>query len=614
MQTFLIWGVLAALACSAGFVLARFFVLGRFKGLRFGKPLTYAWTAFACFALGGAMGWLFVPTLHWAFNYVWVSSIAFIGIGVMAARWFKVPPKPKSKDEYVYRDPDYNKVSRGLIWGGSAIAAGLLLFWTFGFVTTSSIFHAPTYRAMLGEPVRVNTFTDDVAPVNTQRLRIVNEAFAQQIADKMLGEQSGLGSQVEVDTMHIAQLNGCFDLTNVSTRQAQQACFEHELVWVAPVVHSGIFRWIKNRHTEQYAIVSASNPTRKFFVNKVGSNELRLRYQLRGAHFGDYLVRHLRENGYLNRGLTDFNFELDDSGRPWWVVVTYEKRVGFSGRDSTGVVVVDPSTGEIQEYGINDVPAWVDRVQPERLILRQFDDWGRFSLGWLNSWFARTDVVQTSTYDLHLVEGTDGRTYWYTGVTSVGSDNSTTGFVLIDTRTKQVRLYTVPGATEEAAQASAMNSPGARERQYTAGEPILYNMGGHPTYFMTLSGTDNLPKMYAFVSVRDFEVVGVAESISAALHRYETAIRGAGRAAVGQTATQPVVRSGVIQRIVRDNDGWAILLMEESGAEYFVPGNVSPETKYTQNGDSVQMTYQVIPNRPDRPVSSFDNTGLQLTQ
>lgn len=608
MQTFLTWGALAALACLFGFALARV------AGARFGKPSGYALAAGLCFALGGFLGWLFAPTLHWAFNYVWYSSICFAATGVAFGRWLKAPLKRKtSTDEYV-EVYDFDRATHGFGFGFATLVAGILIFWFAGFFMTAPIFHASQYRDLLGEPKRVNTFIDDVAPVDTRRLRIVNEDFAKQMADKMLGEQAGLGSRVRVDRMQIAQLNGCADLRNVGTQQVRQACFEHELVWVAPVVHSGFFRWLNNGHTEQYVIVSASNPTRKFFVDQVGGQRLRLRYHLHGAHFGDYIVRHLRENGYLNRGLTDINFELDDSGRPWWVAVTYEKRVGFSGADATGVVIVDPSSGAVHEYGLNEIPDWVDRVQPEHLVLGQLDAWGRFVNGWWNSWFGRTGVVKTSTHDLHLVEGTDGRTYWYTGVTSVGSDQSTTGFVLIDTKTKEVRYYVVPGATEEAAQNSAMNSPGARERQYAAGEPILYNMGGTPTYFMTLSGTDNLPKMYAFVSVRDFEIVGVAETIPAALHEYENAIRSAGRAAVGQTASQPLERLGTIERIVQDNDGWALLLEGDAGAEYFVPGGTSPETKYSQVGDSVRMTYQVIPDRLDRPVSTFDNTGLQLTQ
>ena len=38
------------------------------------------------------------------------------------------------------------------------------------------------------------------------------------------------------------------------------------------------------------------------------------------------------------------------------------------------------------------------------------------------------------------------RAYWYTGITSAGGDESTIGFMLVDTRTKEAKLYKQPGS------------------------------------------------------------------------------------------------------------------------------------------------------------------------
>lgn len=590
MTTFLIWGGLAALTALLGVL-----------SVRERRISVYVVAACVVGILGGIAGWVFNPTLHPAFNYIWYSTLLSFVAGIIIGGI--------SKDE----TPEEFAARGGAPMGLSLLA--LLIFWVVGFFITDSFTRHADYHRLLGEPQQVSTFSADVAPVDTTRLRVVNEAFATQIAEKMLGEQSGLGSQVRLDTMHIAQLNGCATIRQVGSSTDEEVCFEHELVWVAPAVHTGFFRWASNRSTHHYALVSASDPTRKFLVSHVGGEELNLRIHYRGAHFGDYLRRHLRENGYLTRGLTDFNFELDDQGRPWWVAVTYTKRIGFAGQDPTGVVVVHPTTGEIQEFGLDAIPDWVDRVQPEAIVLNQFDNWGRYGGGWWNSWTARRGVIQTSTYDLHLVEGTDGRTYWYTGTTGVGSDESTTGFVLIDTKTRETRIYRVPGATEYAAQQSAQNAPGARERQYVAGEPILYNMGGHPTYFMTLSGTDNIPRMYAFVSVTNFELVGAAETIPAALQRYEAALRGAGRSAIGQTVTPQETVEGAVLRIIRDGDGSSLLVRsnEQVVREYYAPHTVSREIPYTQSGDRVRMVFQQAPGRTDRIVLTFDNLEFALS-
>jgi hypothetical protein len=52
------------------------------------------------------------------------------------------------------------------------------------------------------------------------------------------------------------------------------------------------------------------------------------------------------------------------------------------------------------------------------------------------------------------VYGNDNKSYWYTGLTSVGKDESA-GVVLVDTRTKETIFYKQGGATEYAAQSSA---------------------------------------------------------------------------------------------------------------------------------------------------------------
>ena len=42
--------------------------------------------------------------------------------------------------------------------------------------------------------------------------------------------------------------------------------------------------------------------------------------------------------------------------------------------------------------------------------------------------------------------------YYYTGITSVGSDESLVGFTLTNTRTGETKMYKTAGATEEANQ------------------------------------------------------------------------------------------------------------------------------------------------------------------
>jgi hypothetical protein len=44
-------------------------------------------------------------------------------------------------------------------------------------------------------------------------------------------------------------------------------------------------------------------------------------------------------------------------------VTKYEKKIGFSGNDAVGIILVNAQTGEIKEHSIA-TPSWVDRIQP----------------------------------------------------------------------------------------------------------------------------------------------------------------------------------------------------------------------------------------------------------
>ncbi len=586
MITFFTWSLFTALFACLGAALARC-----------RTPDGFISAAAPAGIVGGLIGWANTPTLAPMFLAPWAFAIVGAYVGALFGS-----PLAKVRER--------QRVAVLIAIAGAGLLGLLFL------VTTHGIFHAADYRRLIGAPRDAGAFEEDVAAIDTARLRIVNQDYATAIADKMLGDQAGLGSEATLGALQISQLNGCFDALVVGAAAPARICFDRELVWVAPLAHNGFFRWLTNHVTHEYVIVSAIDPSRRFLVRAVGGRPVTLRYQLEGAHFGDYLVRHLRENGYLSVGLTDINFELDDEGRPWWVAVTFVKRVGFRGADPDGVLLVDPATGAITRYAIGHVPGWVDRIQPESIVSNQFDNWGKYGLGWWNAWTARANVVQTSTFALHLVEGVDGRTYWYTGVASIGNDQSTTGFILVDTKTKETRIYHIPGAMEDAAQRSAENTPGARERRYHAGEPILYNVSGAPTYFMTLSGDDNIPRMYAFVSVRDYQIVGAADSIVDALHRYQTALRARGSTAVNQAVNATETISGAVERVAEDAEGrgrWFLVRNGSATLQFFVASSLSAEIRYAEKGDRVRVTYEPGDSNDLPLVTAFDDLELAIS-
>jgi len=357
-------------------------------------------------------------------------------------------------------------------------------------------FRAMSYQGLIGDIKLSENFAIEVPPVALDKIRIIDQDVAHRLGDKVLGQElpgqeRTLGSQAYVGEFRIQNVNG-------------------ELFWIAPLLHSGFFKWFNNSEgTPAYIKVSATSNSKVELVSDV-----RVKYQPE-AYFGSNLHRHLYLHGYMTTGLTDYTFEIDDEGTPYWVVSLYSHEVGFSGMNAYGVAVVNAETGDIKEYTPETAPKWIDRIQPKEMIEEQLEYWGEYIHGYWN--FSNLDK-KTTTKGLSLVYGKDDQSYWYTGLTSVGQEQGTIGFVLVNTRTKETTRYKQVGATEEAARRSAMGK--VQEKKYIGSFPILYNINNVPTYVLSLKDQAGLIKMVAMVSVRDHSIVGVGETLEEALRSY----------------------------------------------------------------------------------------------
>lgn len=108
--------------------------------------------------------------------------------------------------------------------------------------------------------------------------------------------------------------------------------------------------------------------------------------------------------------------------------------------------------------------------------------------------------------------------YCYTGVTSVGGDQSNVGFILTNQRTKETHFYSVAGATERSAMDSAEGE--LQNLRYTATFPLLLNVGGQPTYFMAMKDAAQLVKMYAMVNVQQYNIVATGNTVEECKQNY----------------------------------------------------------------------------------------------
>ncbi len=456
-------------------------------------------------------------------------------------------------------------------------------------VTSSPFLRTSEYRNLIGEVEIGESLSNHMPPISLSQIRVVDQSLANILGDKVLGAQPALGSQVRLGTFHIQKV-------------------KNELYWVAPLLHSGFFMWYQNElGTNGYVMVNASNERDVKLVQESGGKKIRIKYQPEG-YFSDFLERHLYLNGYYNVGLTDYSFEINDDGAPYWVVTKYKKKIGFYGEDAVGIVLVNTETGKCEEYGIANVPNWVDRIQPEALIEKQLNDWGRFVKGYWN--FSNESKLQT-TQDLTLVYGEDNKSYWYTGLTSVGADEATVGFVLVDTRTKKSVWYKQSGATELAAQKSARGK--VQEKRFSASQPVPYNINNIPTYVMTLKDDGGLVKMFAMVAIEDYTIVGVGNTLSETLMAYKNAFNMAGNKINVKGNSRKLILNSIVNRINSDiKNGNSFYYFTVAGRENIFIGSsqISNELPVTLKGDSISISFD-DDTQGLIDISSFKNKSLE---
>lgn len=358
----------------------------------------------------------------------------------------------------------------------------------FGLV----IFRASAYASLM--PISTGDFTEDVAEISMDQIPMLDEASANTLANRKLGELSDLVSQFVVSDTS-AQIN-----------------YKARPVRVTYLHYDSFFKWWSNRKAGIPAYMVVDMVTQD--VNVVRLTE-GIKYSP-SEYFGRDLSRYLRFN-YPTAIFENVNFEIDEEGTPYWVASVVKKRIGlFNGDDVQGVVLLNAVTGESTYYDVADVPTWVDRVYSAGLVVDQYNYYGRYHNGFFNSLFTQSDCTTATTGYNYIAMDDD--VYLYTGITSISGDRGNIGFILVNQRTKDARYYSCAGAEEYSAMSSAEGA--VQQFSYDATFPLLLNISDQPTYFMALKDAAGLVKMYAMVNVQQYQIVATGNSVKQCQENY----------------------------------------------------------------------------------------------
>ena len=436
-----------------------------------------------------------------------------------------------------------------------------------GGLTSWVVIRAGSYSKLLS--IKDGDFASEVEEISYNQIPMLDEDSAARLGSRKLGELADMVSQFEILPSY-TQIN-----------------YQGRPVRVTSLAYGDLVKWFTNRSDGLPAYLIIDMVTQEAEVVRLDEG---MKYTT-AEHFGRYLPRHLRFH-YPTYMFADPVFEINEEGEPYWVCPRMVKTIGlFGGADIQGAVLVNAVTGESQYY--EEVPNWVDHVYDANLIMEQYDYYGMYHNGFINSIFGQRDVTHTTEGYNYIAIGDD--VYMYTGVTSVTSDQSNIGFILSNQRTKETHFYSVAGATEASAQASAMSQ--VQQMRYVATFPLLLNIADQPTYFMSLKGEDGLVKMYAMVNVQQYNIVETGSTVAECEANYRRALADSGLISDGDAEAVPSDQeeiSGAIAEIrtaVLDGNSYYFLRLEGQDTFYAVNAAENPLAVILNAGDQVTIAY-----------------------
>lgn len=426
----------------------------------------------------------------------------------------------------------------------------------------AQVFNASRYEKLI--TMEDGDFTADVAEINRTQIPVVDRDTASRLGQRKLGEISDLVSQFVIEE----------DYTQIN--------YKGKPVRVTPLAYGDIIKWFNNNSEGIPAYITVDMTTQETSLVRLDEG---IKYS-KSEYFMRNLYRYLRFN-YPTKIFDNISFEIDEDGTPYWVASTMTFRIGFwSGRDIEGAVLLNAVTGESKYYKLEEIPKWVDQVYSSDMIMEQLIYNGKYRSGFFNSIFGQKGVLQPTDGYNYLAINDD--VYLYTGITSVTSDESNVGFVLTNLRTKETKYYAIPGAEEYSAMESAEGQ--VQHLKYSSTFPLLLNISDRPTYFMSLKDGAGLVKMYAFVDVSQYQIVGTGSSVEEARADYISKLKNENLEV--EDAAETTV-SGVIENIasavVSGNTNYYIKLQNDDKI-YIAPITISDNLPLAKSGNSIEMT------------------------
>lgn len=449
---------------------------------------------------------------------------------------------------------------------------------------SSQVFNAKKYASVV--EIEEAKFEEDMPETdNVTNIALMDSQSAAILGNRTLGSLSKVVSQYEIGLTY----------NQINYKRTPQK--------VANLEYADFFKWLNNRSSgiPGFVMVDPVNNNAQYIETAKS-----VRYADSG-YFSDDLLRRLRFS-YPTKIFSSIRFEIDEQGDPYYIVSCMKANVGvFGAMDVSEVIIFDPCTGESEICAVADAPAWIDTVYNGNLASEKYNWYGMLSNGYWNSIFGNVDCKKTTDDFGYIVIEDD--VWYFTGVTSVNSDESNIGFIITNARTGEYKFYPVVGAEEYSAMAAAEGE--VQEKGYVASFPSLVNISGQATYIMVLKDSGGLVKLYALVNVQNYSLVTTGQTQQEAMTEYRKLLASSGvidsSQTVGGEEKDAQIKVADIRLVTLGGDTVAYITPEgENGVVYKMSLADDERLMLIRAGDSIALKYKLTPSDGIRLICGWE--------
>ncbi|PKG25134.1 hypothetical protein [Niallia nealsonii] len=338
--------------------------------------------------------------------------------------------------------------------------------------------------------------------MDEKHIAVVPESYARYRSEKKLGELAH-SSYYDLGDSTLQKIDG-------------------ELFWVTPIEYTGFFKWTKGKDVPGYIKMSAEDENKDAVLVKAA-----MKY-VPSAYFQEDLKRLVRSK-YKHTILLEASFEPDDQDNPYYVLPYGDYNKFRQMVDIKGIYVVNPQTGDIQNYLLNNIPEYIDHVIPTS-VAEDWNEWyGKYVHGFWNTIFSKEDIISPTKWeDINEVNGVfnkDLQLNWFTDFTrSKSGSGSMVGYSMMNARTGKLTFYTDANGSLNGKAAINVAEKTFRAEKYEAGTPLLYTIYGQFTWVVPLMDSNSVLREMMLVNAKDEKIYSHSNAKAKLFNDYKYAL------------------------------------------------------------------------------------------